>query len=85
MIIGLVEDDVHWKNHFPSKAGISTTASPVDIMAGASKPDLSAKHIAYGQSAVVFTTTANTLKVRSAPAVSLKPTNLQGGYFLCLY
>ena len=86
MIQHLVESRVMWLNRFPSSNGISKTMSPATIVTGQPKPDMSKKRISFGSYAMVYTSTTNTMKSRSVPAIALSESNKIGGsYFMLLY
>ena len=54
------------------------------LVEGKEKIDFGKKIIEFGAYAVVYVETHNNMKKKSAPAVVLKASNEEGGYFSCL-
>ena len=60
--------------------------SPATIVTGQPKPDMSKKRISFGSYTMAYTSTTNTMKSRSVPAIALSESNKIGGsYFMLLY
>ena len=73
-------------NIFPSKNGISKKIIHTTIVEGEEKLNLGVKIIPVKSYNMVYTGTTNTMRSRSVPGVSLKPSNNNGGqYFMSLY
>ena len=81
----VVEMAAEMINNFPSKNGISKKLSPATIVEGKEKLNLGVKRIPFGACAMVYTGTSKSMKSRSVPRVSLKPSNNYcGQYFMLL-
>ena len=86
MVRSLIEAITEVLNAFPSKTGISSTLSPSTIIEGKPKFDFSRAMITFGSYAMVYTSTTNSMKRRSVPAIALRRSNSAGGhYFMSLY
>ena len=86
MVRSLIEAITEVLNAFPSKNGISSTLSPSTIIEGKPKFDFSRAMITFGSYAMVYTSTTNSMKRRSVPAIALRRSNSAGGhYFMSLY
>ena len=68
-------------NSFPSQTGISKTISPGTIVDGRSKMTINKKMISYGSYAYVYIDSNNNMNSRSVPAIALRPSNNNGGYY----
>ena len=86
MVQSLIAFVVKWINAFPSKNGISSKMSPDMIVEGKGKPDFNNKYITFESYAMVYTGTANDMKIKIVPAIGLNKSNYHGGhYFMSLY
>ena len=81
MLIAVIELANTWLNQFPELDGVSAELSPSAIVLGLPKPDCAKLKISFGSYAQVFDSTDNTMHKRSIPAIALKPSNNQGGYY----
>ena len=81
MLNAVVEQANTWLNQFPESDGIPADLSPSAIVLGIPKPDCAKLKISFGSYAQVFDSTDNTMHKRSIPAIALKPSNNQGGYY----
>ena len=82
----LVKGWVSWLNIFPPTNGISDTISPATIVLGKPNPDLSKPKICFGAYALVYTNTKNDMNTVGVPAIALRESNRQGGfYFMYLH
>ena len=81
MVRSLIEGIVHIINSFPSKTGISNTMSPAMIVEGRPKLDFSKRKVAFGTYVLVYAGTYNDMKGRATPAIALRMSNNDGGYY----
>ena len=81
MLRSLIEGVVFMLNSFPSKTGISNTMSPGMIVEGRPKIDFSKKKVVFGTYVLVTEGSDNSMKGRATPAIVLRMSNNDGGYF----
>jgi len=81
MVRSLIEGVVFMLNSFPSKTGISNTMSPGMIVEGRPKIDFSKKKVVFGTYVLVTEGSDNSMKGRATPAIVLRMSNNDGGYF----
>lgn len=81
MLIVVLEQANTWLNQFPELDGVSAELSLSAIVLGIPKPDCSKLKISFASYAQVFDSSDNTMYKRSIPAIALRPSNNQGGYY----
>ena len=65
----------------PPQNGISSDLIPVDIILGSLNLDYKNINITFGEYAQVYIGTTNSNKQRTVEAITLRPSNKQGGYY----
>ena len=81
MTKSLIEGVIDMLNFFPSKNAIPDTMGPALLIERKQKIDLGKKQIEFGAYAMVYMGTKGNMKKRCVPAIALKASNEEGGYF----
>ena len=74
-------DIVKWLNHYIRKNGISKNMSPGTIVRGNGPVDMGTLKASFLDYCIVYRTTTNDKTPRAARAITLRPSNNQGGYY----